>query len=128
LERLKTMTREQLIEEQRRAAPRWREEELGPWADAKLRLDLHCLNRKEGPDAVDWSALLGRISCPALLITGDTDRGAMLSPEQAEGLRGLVPQLQIAHVPGAGHSIRREEFQRYMRSVRSFLAGAGRSA
>jgi pimeloyl-ACP methyl ester carboxylesterase len=127
LERLKTMTREQLIEEQRQAFPRWREEELGLWADAKLRVHLNCLNRKEGPDAVDWNALLARISCPVLLITGDPDRGAMLKPEQAERLRELVPQLQVAHIPGAGHSIRREGFEPYMRAVRGFLAETGRA-
>jgi hypothetical protein len=32
-----------------------------------------------------------------------------------------MPQLQIAHIPGAGHSIRREQFDRYIAVVRSFL-------
>ena len=32
-----------------------------------------------------------------------------------------IPQLQIAHIPGAGHSIRREQFDGYIAAVRSFL-------
>jgi hypothetical protein len=32
-----------------------------------------------------------------------------------------MPQLQIAHIPGAGHSIRREQFDRYIAVIRSFL-------
>lgn len=127
LDRLKTMTRPQLIEEQRRLAPAWREVELGPWADAKLRLDLRCLDRKEGPEGIDWPALLRRITCPVLLITGDPERGAMLTAEQAEGLREFVPHVRIAHVPEAGHSIRREQFGMYMSVVRGFLSEMDRA-
>ena len=36
----------------------------------------------------------------------------------------LVPQLRVAHIAGAGHSIRRDQFDRYMQVVRSFLGEA----
>jgi hypothetical protein len=32
-----------------------------------------------------------------------------------------MPQLQVTHISGAGHSIRREQFDRYITVVRSFL-------
>ena len=60
---------------------------------------------------IDWPAVVRRITCPVLLITGDSDKGAIVSPEQAEALRSLVPQVRIAHVLGAGHSVRREGFE-----------------
>jgi pimeloyl-ACP methyl ester carboxylesterase len=78
--------------------------------------------------AVDWPATLRRITCPALLITADLAQGAILAEDGAAALQSLVPQLQIAHIPGAGHSIRREQFFRYMEVVRAFLAEVATTA
>jgi N-formylmaleamate deformylase len=64
---------------------------------------------------------LPRITCPALLITADPSLGAIVTDESAAALKALVPQVEIAHVPGAGHSIRRDKFVRYMTIVRAFL-------
>ena len=117
----KRKTREELIAEQRAQTPGWSEAELGPWADSKLRLSPNVINRS-GAAEVDWQALLRRITCPALLITADPAQGAIVSEESATALRELVPQLRVAHVPGAGHSIRRDQFGRYIEIVRAFLA------
>ena len=117
---LQQKTREELIAGQRAATPGWSEAELGPWADAKLRLSLNVLNRNVAA-TIDWPAMVRRIMCPALLITGDPARGAIVNPQSAAELRVLVPQLRIAHVPEAGHSIRRDQFARYMDLVRDFL-------
>jgi pimeloyl-ACP methyl ester carboxylesterase len=117
----KRKTREELIAEQRAKTPGWSEAELGPWADSKLRLSPNVINRS-GAAEVDWQALLRRITCPALLITADPAQGAIVSEESATALRELVPQLRVAHVPGAGHSIRRDQFGRYIEIVRAFLA------
>jgi N-formylmaleamate deformylase len=118
---LKRKTREELIAAQRAETPGWSEAELGPWADAKLRFNLNALNRGDVAP-VDWPPVLRRIACPALLITADSTRGAILTEDAAAALKALVPQLQIAHIPEAGHSIRRDQFDRYMEVVRAFLA------
>ena len=102
---LKRKTREELIALQRAQTPGWSEDELGPWADSKLRLSFNVLSPNSAlPD--DWPALLGHITCPALLITGDPAQGAIVSAEGAAALQALVPQLRVAHIPQAGHSIR----------------------
>ena len=118
---LKRKTRDELIAEQHAQTPGWSEAELGPWADAKLRLSPNVLNRSDAA-TVDWPALLPCITCPALLITADPAQGAIVKEEDAAALRELVPQLRVARVPGAGHSIRRDQFARYMEIVRGFLA------
>src|SRR5215207_8620868 len=46
---LKTKTREELIATQHAETPGWSEAELGPWADAKLRLSLSVLQRNGAP-------------------------------------------------------------------------------
>ena len=120
-------TREELIAEQRAATPGWSDAELGPWADAKLRFNLNALNRGDAAD-LDWAATLRRITCPALLITADPQRGALVTEEGAAALRELVPQLRVAHIPGAGHSIRRDQFDRYLVIVRAFLAETSAAA
>jgi pimeloyl-ACP methyl ester carboxylesterase len=121
LEGLKALTHEQLIATQRGAAPRWAEAELPYWADAKLRFNLDLRLMKSGPPP-SWPAALGKITCPALLITADPAQGALVNPAQAAELVALVPQLQVRHIADAGHNIRREQPARYIEIVRGFLA------
>ena len=121
---LKQKTREELIADQRADQPGWSDAELEPWADAKQRFSPNVLSvyDQDNGSNVDWQAVLGRITCPALLITADPERGAIVTEESAAMLKALVPHLQIAHVPGAGHNIRRDQFGRYMDVIRGFLA------
>jgi N-formylmaleamate deformylase len=118
---LKRKTREEMITEQRIASPGWSKAELGPWADAKLRFSFNALNRR-GVATVDWQATLGRITCPALLMTGDPVLGVIVTEEDSAVMQALIPQLRVVHIPEAGHNIRREQFERYIDVVRSFLA------
>ena len=121
---LKRKTREELLAGQRAETPGWSEAELGPWADAKLRVSpiVVSLFGSRPATTVDWQATLRKIACPALLITGDPEQGAIVTEDNAAALRELVPQLRVAHVPGSGHSIRRDQPARYLEVVRGFLA------
>jgi N-formylmaleamate deformylase len=120
--RLRSMSREQLIAEQRAATPTWSDAELEPWADAHLHLSPKVV-AFDPTVGVDWPVVLGRIACPALLIAADPERGGMITPENAAVFQEYVPQLRVVRISGAGHSVRREQFGRYMDVVRGFLAG-----
>jgi len=117
---LKSKTHEELSAGQRAFSPGWSDAELGPWANAKLRFSFNALDRIS-PGVVDWQATLRRITCPALLITADRGLEAIVSEKDAAAMKALVPQLRVAHIPGAGHNIRREQFARYLEVVRGFL-------
>lgn len=117
---LQSKSREDVIAEQR-AASDWSEAELGPWADAKLSMSLNVLSRNRAPD-MDWANLMQQITCPALLVTADPEDGSLVTAEEAVQLQALVPQLQVAHIAGAGHNIRREQFDAYLGVVLDFLA------
>jgi len=118
---LKRKKREEMIAEARAQSPSWSDAELGPWADAKLRFSLNALSGF-GVTPVDWQAILPRITCPALLITADPERGAIVTEEGARAIQALVPHMRVVHIPGAGHNVRREQFLHYMDVVRTFLA------
>lgn len=117
----KQMTREQLIETQHAHSPLWSREELEPWADAHL---LHSPRSVvfDPTGGIDWGALLPQITCPALLITADLERGAFVTPAHAAKLQAAVPTLRVAHIAGAGHSVRRDRLEPYMAALRAFLA------
>jgi pimeloyl-ACP methyl ester carboxylesterase len=117
-------SREELLDGQRAEQPGWSEADLEPWADAKQRFSPNVLSVLDQDNAagIDWPEVMQRVSCPALLITADPEFGAIVTGENAAALKAFVPHLQISHVPGAGHSIRRDQFGRYMDVVRGFLA------
>ena len=72
--------------------------------------------------SVDWQKLLPQIKCPALLITADPARGSLVTKDGAAALKSLIPQLKIAHIPRAGHSIRHDQLEAYLHAVQTFLA------
>ena len=119
---LKRLTREEMIESNRKSSPTWPEAERGPWADSKLRLSFHVMNGFGGA-GLDMRAAVQHITCPALLIIADTTMGAITSAEQAADLKSLMPQLQVVNIAGAGHNIRREQPQLFVQHVMEFLRG-----
>lgn len=117
---LKRKTAAEMIEAQRAQSPQWSEAELEPWAMSKVRLSFNVLTAE--PSApVDWPNVVANITCPVLLITADPELGGIVTPEGAAELQRILPQTQVQHIGGAGHSIRREQYARYMTVVQAFL-------
>jgi N-formylmaleamate deformylase len=114
---------DELIAQNRAENPGWSEDERLPWAESKLQFSPSIAEvvTPQIPVSVDWATVLRRVVCPALLITADPSRGAATGPEHAAALAELVPQLEVAHIPGAGHSIRRDRIDAYVAAVRAFL-------
>ena len=91
--------------------PGWQAAELGHWADSKPRFNSKYLERQTRPD-YDWPARLRRITCPVLLITADPALGAIVNEQQAAAFAAAVPQLRLAHIPGAGTTFAVSSFRR----------------
>ena len=121
---LKRKTHADLVSEQQTATPHWSKAEIERWADSKQRFSLNVIEAFDAKisRSVDWQTILPRITCPALLITADLSHGALVSKESAAALKSLIPQLQVVYIPEAGHSIRHDQFEQYMKVIQTFLA------
>ncbi|MBM7784383.1 alpha/beta fold hydrolase [Tenggerimyces flavus] len=114
---------EERIENARARNPAWSDDEIEPQARSTGELDQRMFELPvEAPVAM--SERLTRVTCPVLVIHGDVARGSTTSPEQAEALRNAAAgELTIAHVPDAGHNIRRDQRSAYLAVVNAFLDG-----
>lgn len=116
----KTKSHGEIVAFGRTQHPTWAEIEWGPWADSKLQLSSHVLSgfaERRTP----WQDVVAKITCPILLITADTDMGAIVTPGIAKEASSLWHDGKVVHISGAGHNIRREQFDKYVEAVTSFL-------
>jgi pimeloyl-ACP methyl ester carboxylesterase len=124
MEANKRKTRDELLAEGRANNPSWSEAELDPWVNAKHRYSLKITGLVTPPDiiSINFPILLKQITCPALMLSADRERGAAAGEGDLVQLKALLPHPQIVHITGAGHNIRRERFGRYLEVVQGFLA------
>lgn len=102
--------------------PRWDEIEMRPWAEAKQQFDPNFSAARHPDERPDWRATVRAISVPTLLITAETEQGALITPAIAEAAADLNPHIQVAKIDNAGHNIRRENFPAYLAAIKAFLA------
>lgn len=123
----KRKTKEDLYEEVRTFNPLWAEVELEPWVNSKLRYSPKIVKLVEMVDlsSMGFEQLFKKISCPALLLTADCNKGAILGEKDVEPIKLWIPQLDVGHIDSAGHNIRRDQFDKYMNVVQYFLAEIG---
>jgi pimeloyl-ACP methyl ester carboxylesterase len=99
----------------------WHELEVQTWAEAGRLAQPEVLDWITNTYPSDWRAHLVQLAVPTLLITGEVARGAIVSPEQAAEAARTHPLVQVAHIPDAGHSIRRDNFNAYLEALDGFL-------
>lgn len=122
LEVVRSLPRQERLVRAAADNPGWSEEEIVPWSDSKVEFDPAILQHAAMFRAVPWRDVLARIVCPVLLITGDPPCGAIVAPDVAEEASRLWQRGEVAHIPGAGHSIHRDRYDETMEEVRRFLA------
>lgn len=101
------------------------DDEIIPWLNSKKRANTDFISNMRNiidPEDGFPSYVLKKIRVPTLLIMGDREKGAIVSQEAAQELAAILPDLQVTHLPGANHDIRRAKFDEYMQSLKSFLA------
>jgi len=99
------------------------EEEIIPWIMAKKRVnkDFFQSMKEMGAPNPDPFDLASKIAVPVLLFRGDRDSGAIVSEEVAGEMSKVIPGLEVVHLAGASHDIRRARFDGYMSSLKKFI-------
>ncbi|MFB6135241.1 MAG: alpha/beta fold hydrolase [Halobacteriaceae archaeon] len=106
-------SREELLAENEARGP----ELAALLADARERVSPEVANLfGEGwPDA---RAVYPDVTVPALVLKADADEAGR---EADREVAGLLPEGRLVHVDGAGHCVRRDEFDAYLAELRAFL-------
>jgi pimeloyl-ACP methyl ester carboxylesterase len=121
---LRALPREERIARGFALNPNWAKEEIIPWADSKAELNIDILEPALATvaHATPWREVISRIRCPILLITGDPELHAIVTPEIAQEAAQLWEYGAVLHMSGAGHNIHRDRYDATMASVRDFLS------
>ncbi len=118
VEKFRLMTEAEIVVMGRQQSHTWHEDEFPAWAASKKQVDAGVVgNLQFGP----WQETIDRITAPTLLVYGDADKGGMVTRELADEAHAINANITPAHIEGAGHNVRRENFASYMASVRTFL-------
>ncbi|MDI7276149.1 MAG: alpha/beta hydrolase [Anaerolineae bacterium] len=116
----KAKTVEELVALCREQSPSWDEIEWLPWAESKRQVDVRVIGFAAGW-STPWQEVARQITCPTLLVTADPEAGAIVTPEVAREAAELMRDCRVARIAGAGHNVRREQFEQYLAVVSAFL-------
>jgi pimeloyl-ACP methyl ester carboxylesterase len=102
--------------------PGWDVLEVEPWAQSKIEVDPNVLGYFGSFDRYPWREAFARMRCRGLLITGDPDKMAIVTPQVAREAVALWPGGAVAHIAGAGHCVHRDRYAETMAAIDAFLA------
>ncbi|MBN2240730.1 MAG: alpha/beta hydrolase [Dehalococcoidales bacterium] len=111
---------EELVEICRKQNPRWPEAELVPWAESKRQYDTNLFSYMQ-INRPTYSEMITKITCPALLITSETGIVSDRVVDKAVEIWTADIPLQHIKIMGAGHNIRREQFDAFYSAVTGFI-------
>lgn len=101
--------------------PTWAEDDLAAWVQARNQVDPDVVNWFASWQTTNnWRAHVTQLRRPTLLMTGDVN--PTVTPRAAAEAQQLCPQLQAAQLHGAGHNVRRDQYEAYWQSLTAFLA------
>jgi N-formylmaleamate deformylase len=109
----------------RKMSPTYPDDEIIPWLDSKRRGSFDFMKSLPGHELEPEQAItaIKKIKVPVLLFTGDPGAGAIVTPEAARDVVRTNPGVQVVHLAGASHDIRRTRFDGYISNLREFLTG-----
>lgn len=117
-------TVEQIAAQGRIDNPRWSEEEVLGWAEAKARVDPRLAEVPHDWLGRDWVEALADVRVPVTLLTAGPGLGVVTDRQAARAAELLGDRLTHVTFPEAGHNIRREAPERYLAAVDAAVARA----
>lgn len=117
VQKFQAMSEPELSAMGRSLHPDWEDCEFPAWIAAKKQVDPDAMPYYSKP----WQAVIAGIVSPTLLISGDAERGSMVTPSLAQEAISINSNIQAVHVRAAGHNVRRENFPAFLSAVSEFL-------
>jgi len=100
----------------------WREEDIETRAAARLMVDLAIFDAMDWLNGPSWQEVCGVLRCDGLLLCGDVEKGAIVTPQVAQMMGHLWHGVRVVYVGGTGHHIRCGSPIRYAEALGAFLA------
>ena len=118
IQSFKKLRAEDALARGKEMSPSWHDDEFPAWVQSNLQVaenvvDAMVLKR--------WQEVVPGIQCPTLLVTGDEQRGAIVTEELRQQIDADYELIQTQQMKNAGHNIRREQFEEFVALVRAFL-------
>jgi N-formylmaleamate deformylase len=118
--KMQSMEVDHLVTQARQDTPLWDPAILPSWAEAKQQFNIAIADLYR-PAFAAWPETARAIECPVLLLTGESELGARMTAVESDQAARLFQDGRVVHIPGAGHNIRRDQFQRYLAAVLPFI-------
>jgi pimeloyl-ACP methyl ester carboxylesterase len=108
----------------RKMSPTYPDDEIIPWVNSKRRVSFNFLKGLTGMilDQVQSFEAFKKITAPILLYTGDREEMAIVSQAAAQEAVKANHKVEVVHLAGASHDIRRTRFDGYMPALLAFLS------
>ncbi len=117
----KKKTVKELIKLKKKESPNREEAILKEVAQAKLDFDPAVFDNEPVKHG-DWRELAKAITVPTLIVTGDNELGAIITPELGVEAVQILNKGEFGHISSAGHCVRYEQYQPYLTMVKTFLS------
>jgi N-formylmaleamate deformylase len=107
----------------RKGNPSYPDIEIIPWVNSKKRMSFDFVNSLATMemDVANPFEVFKKISVPVLLFIGDRAKMSIVSQETAQKIAQANDKVQVVHLEGASHDIRRTRFDGYMPALEKFL-------
>lgn len=108
----------------RKMSPGYPDDEIIPWINSKRSVSFDFLNAlpELGIHRSHPIAVFKKVTVPVLLLIGDREKMAIVTQEVAREISMANDKIEVVHLAGASHDIRRTRFDGYMSALQSFLA------
>jgi len=110
-----------LVKLKKKESPNWEEAILKEWAQSKHEMDPNFFDYYPFSNQ-GWRKIAEKITIPTLIVTGDVERRAIVTPAIGMEAVQLLEKGEFGHISAAGHCVRYEQYQPYLRMVSLFLA------
>jgi pimeloyl-ACP methyl ester carboxylesterase len=116
-----SLDRNELVATCHETNPNWPNEEVELWADSKVQVSPYVVQTFEQAEP-NWRDIVREITCPIMLIAGDTGMGSINSAADVEAMAAIWTSGQAVTIKGAGHMVHYDRFGAYISAVKTFLS------